>query len=323
MKINKKINRRSFLKGGLATTAAAAVLKNKDSQAAGSFEGYPDGMGVLVDLTRCVGCRSCEAACNKEQNLPEPAKPFNDLSVYDELHHGQKRRTDETAYTIVNRYDVPELDHPLFKKFQCNHCNEPACLTSCFVNAYTKTPEGAVIYNSKVCVGCRTCMIACPFYVPTFKYSKAFTPKIMKCIFCYDTRLKDGKAPACVEACPQEALTFGRRTDCIEMGRQRIRQTPGKYVDHIYGEHEVGGTAWMYLSNVPFDKVGLDTHVPNEPILNSVKEFLAIVPMVLTIWPGLFIGFHLLATRKDKMMEMKKEKELPKQKENDEKEEQV
>ncbi|HID02112.1 MAG TPA: twin-arginine translocation signal domain-containing protein, partial [Desulfobacterales bacterium] len=76
MKINKKINRRSFLKGGLATTAAAAVLKNKDSQAAGSFEGYPDGMGVLVDLTRCVGCRSCEAACNKEQNLPEPAKPF-------------------------------------------------------------------------------------------------------------------------------------------------------------------------------------------------------------------------------------------------------
>ena len=323
MKINKKINRRSFLKGGLATTAAAAVLKNKDSQAAGSFEGYPDGMGVLVDLTRCVGCRSCEAACNKEQNLPEPAKPFNDLSVYDELHHGQKRRTDETAYTIVNRYDVPELDHPLFKKFQCNHCNEPACLTSCFVNAYTKTPEGAVIYNSKVCVGCRTCMIACPFYVPTFKYSKAFTPKIMKCIFCYDTRLKDGKAPACVEACPQEALTFGRRTDCIDMGRQRIRQTPGKYVDHIYGEHEVGGTAWMYLSSVPFDKVGLDTHVPNEPILNSVKEFLAIVPMVLTIWPGLFIGFHLLATRKDKMMEMKKEKELPKQKENDEKEEQV
>ncbi|HID70668.1 MAG TPA: 4Fe-4S dicluster domain-containing protein [Desulfobacterales bacterium] len=310
------LNRRNFLKGGLAATASAAVLKNKKTEAH-SFEGYPDGMGVLVDLTRCVGCRSCEAACNKEQGLPEPAKPFDDFSVFDEMHHGQKRRTDETAYTIVNRYDVPEIDHPLFRKIQCNHCEEPACLTSCFVNAYTKTPEGAVIYNPKVCVGCRTCMIACPFYIPTFKYSSAFKPRIMKCIFCYDTRLKDGKPPACVEACPQEALTFGKRTDVLKMGKQRIQQKAGKYVDHIYGEHEVGGTAWMYISDVPFDKVGFDTHVPKEPILNSVKEFLGIVPMVLTIWPGLFVGFHLLATRKDKVKEMK---EAEDRNNNDEKE---
>ncbi len=307
MKFMEKLSRRRFLKSGLAATAAATVIKNTDSKASGNFEGYPDGMGVLVDLTRCVGCRSCEAACNKEQGLPEPEKPFNDFSVFDELHHGQKRRTDETAYTVVNRFDMPDFDHPIFKKFQCNHCNEPACLTSCFVNAYTKTPEGAVIYNADVCVGCRTCMIACPFYVPTFKYSSAFSPRIMKCIFCYDTRLKLGKAPACVEVCPQEALSFGKRSDCISMGRQRIRQNPGKYVDHIYGEHEVGGTSWMYISSVDFDKVGMDTTLPKEPILNSVKDFLAIVPMVLTIWPALFTGFHLLATLKDKVMEMEME----------------
>ncbi len=305
--MKKTVSRRNFLKGGLAGTAAVAVIQNKEAHAAQSFEGYPEGMGVLVDLTRCIGCRSCEAACNKEQELPEPAKPFDDYSVFDEIKHGQKRRTDETAYTVVNRYDVPNLDHPLFRKIQCNHCQEPACLTSCFVNAYTKTPEGAVIYNSKVCVGCRTCMIACPFYIPTFKYSSAFDPRIMKCVFCYDTRLKDGKPPACVEACPQEALTFGRRNDLINMGRQRIRETPGKYVEHIYGEKEVGGTAWMYISSVPFDQVGFDTHVPKEPILNSVKDFLAIVPMVLTIWPGLFVGFHLLATRKEKIKEQEKE----------------
>ena len=299
--MKKRVSRRNFIKGGLAGTAAIAVMKDKEMQAAQTFEGYPKGMGVLVDLTRCVGCRSCEAACNKEQGLPQPAKPFDDYSVFHELKHGQKRRTDESAYTVVNQYDIPELDHPLFRKVQCNHCQEPACLTSCFVNAYTKTPEGAVIYNPKVCVGCRTCMIACPFYIPTFKYSSAFNPRIMKCIFCYDTRLKDGKPPACVEACPQEALTFGRRNDLIDMGRQRIRETPGKYVEHIYGEKEVGGTAWMYLSSVSFDKVGFDVHVPKEPILNSVKDFLAIVPMVLTIWPGLFAGFHLLATRKEKI----------------------
>ena len=302
--MNKQLSRRGFIKGGLAGTVAVTVLKNKETQASGSFEGYPDSMGVIVDLTRCVGCRSCEAACNKEQGLPEPEKPFDDFSVFDHMHHGQKRRTDESRYTVVNRYEVSGLDHPLFRKKQCFHCNEPACLTSCFVNAYTKTPEGAVIYNSKVCVGCRTCMIACPFYIPTFKYSSAFKPRIMKCIFCYDTRLKEGKAPACVEACPQEALTFGKRSDMLEVAKQRIRMEPGKYVDHVYGEHEAGGTSWMYISPAPFDQVGLSTHVPKEPVLNYVKGFLAIVPMVLTIWPALFAGFYLLATKKDRIKQL-------------------
>ncbi|MDY0389634.1 4Fe-4S dicluster domain-containing protein [Desulfobulbus oligotrophicus] len=303
--MKKLINRRRFLQGSLVASAAATFPLAKNTAAA-TFEGYPDSMGVLVDLSRCVGCRSCEAACNKEQNLPAPEKPFNDFSVFDELSHGQKRRTDETRYTVVNRHDIPGLNHPLFRKIQCNHCLEPACLTSCFVNAYTKTPEGAVIYDASVCVGCRTCMIACPFNIPAFRYSSAFDPKIMKCIFCHDTRLVKGLPPACVEACPQEVMTFGRRTDILEMGRQRIRENPAAYVDHIYGEHEAGGTAWMYLSPVPFEQVEFNTAVPKEPILNYVKDFLSIVPMVLTIWPALFTGIHLLATKKEKMEQQKK-----------------
>ena len=303
--MKKLINRRGFLQGSLAASAAATISLEKTTEAA-TFEGYPDSMGVLVDLSRCVGCRSCEAACNKEQNLPAPEKPFNDFSVFDEMHHGQMRRTDETRYTIVNRYEIPGREHPLFRKIQCNHCQEPACLTSCFVNAYTKTPEGAVIYNVDVCVGCRTCMVACPFYIPAFRYSSAFHPRIMKCVFCHETRLTKGLPPACVEACPQEALTFGRRTDLVAVGKQRIRENPGAYVDHIYGEHEAGGTAWMYISPAPFEQVGFDTSVPKEPILNYVKDFLSIVPMVLTVWPALFAGFHLLATRKDKMEQQKK-----------------
>ncbi|NTV15742.1 MAG: 4Fe-4S dicluster domain-containing protein [Desulfobulbaceae bacterium] len=297
----KDLNRRSFLKGGLATGLAAAATANPRSAAAsGSFGGYPNSMGVLVDFTRCVGCRSCEAACNKEQGLPAPDKPFDDLSVFEERENGQQRRTSEKAYTVVNRYDKTDRKSgPVFRKFQCNHCNEPACLTSCFVNAYTKTPEGAVVYNPKVCVGCRTCMIACPFYVPAYSYSSVTNPVIKKCIMCYDTRLKFGRPPACVEACPQEVMTFGHRADLINLGHERMRNNPGKYVDHIYGEKEVGGTAWMYMSDVPFEQLGFNTTLGNEPIISYVKEFLTIVPMVLTIWPALFTGFHLLANRKN------------------------
>jgi formate dehydrogenase iron-sulfur subunit len=300
--MNQLLNRRGFLRSTLAAGAVASATFAKPS-AASTFEGYPDALGVLVDLTRCIGCRSCEAACNVEQNLPQPEKPFNDFSVFDELHHGQQRRTDETRYTVVNRYEIPGQEHPLFRKIQCNHCQEPACLTSCFVNAYTKTPEGAVIYNADVCVGCRTCMVACPFNIPAFRYSSAFQPKVMKCIFCHDTRLVKGKPPACVEACPQEVMVFGRRTDLLQIGRQRIREHSTTYVDHIYGENEAGGTAWMYLSPAPFEQAGFDTTVPKEPILNYVKDFLSIVPMVLTIWPALFAGFYLLARRKDTLQQ--------------------
>ena len=293
------ISRRRFLAASIAGCAATTLCGTQKALAAGSFTGYPEGMGVLVDLTRCIGCRSCEAACNKEQNLPAPAKPFDDLSVFDETFHGgtQKRRPDENAYTVVNRYDR-EGGKPIYRKVQCNHCNEPACLSSCFVNAYTKTQEGAVVYNEKVCVGCRNCMIACPFNIPGYSYSSAFDPVVKKCIFCHETRLKEGRPPACVEICPQQALTFGKRADLIKIAYQRIHNEPGRYVDHLYGEKELGGTSWMYLSSVAFAEVGFDTSVANEPILSNVKDFLSTVPMVLAIWPALFTGFHLLAKSK-------------------------
>jgi Fe-S-cluster-containing dehydrogenase component len=287
------IERRDFLKGCLAcgVTAASIGVASNDALAAGSFEGYPDAMGVLVDLTRCIGCRSCEAACNDEQKLPEPDLRFDDTSVFEE-----KRRTTDKAYTIVNKYQVADKE-TLFRKIQCNHCTEPACLSSCFVNAYTKTKEGAVIYKASVCVGCRNCMIACPFNIPAYSYSSPLKPLVKKCIFCYDTRLKEGRPPACVEICPQQVMTFGRRTDLIKLGHDRIQANPAKYVDKLYGEKAVGGTSWMYLSSVDFDKVGMDAHIQNEPIIANVKDFLGFVPMVLAIWPALFTGIHLLATK--------------------------
>ena len=288
------LNRRTVLKGLLGSALSLFTLHPGKRAAAHDFTGYESNLGVLVDLSRCVGCRSCEAACNKEQGLPPPQLPFSDMGVYEAQENPHGRRTDQTRYTVVNRYDSPDWDHPLFKKTQCNHCLEPACLTACCVNAYTKTPEGAVIYNPDVCVGCRTCMIACPFSMPAFRYDSAFEPRIMKCVFCYDTRLSKNQAPACVEACPMEALTFGNRKTLLRSARKRIREHPERYQNYIYGESEAGGTSWLYLSPVPFAEAGFDMEVPKQPILNFVKDFLAVVPMVLTIWPGLFAGMYLL-----------------------------
>ena len=286
------MKRRNFLKACIIGGATISLGKTNKGWAAGSFEGYPEAMGVLVDTTRCIGCRSCEAACNKEQKLPEPETNFQDKRVFEE-----ERRPDAKAYTVVNEFEKKEPGGPVYRKVQCNHCNEPACLTSCFVNAYTKTKEGAVIYNSKVCVGCRNCMIACPFNVPGYDYESVTNPIVKKCILCYDTRLKVGRPPACVDICPQEALTFGHRADLIKMAHERIRATPDRYYDHVYGEKEVGGTSWLYLARTDFEKVGFDTTLNNEPIISNVKEFLGMVPMVLSIWPALFSGIHLLSKK--------------------------
>jgi hypothetical protein len=92
-----------------------------------------------------------------------------------------------------------------------------------------------------------------------------------------------------------EALTFGYRDELLRIARKRIRDVPRRYQTEIYGEFEAGGTSWLYLSPVPFEQAGFDTRVPRQPILNFVKDFLAVVPMVLTIWPGLFAGIYLLA----------------------------
>lgn len=301
--MGKALSRRTILKRGLATLAAALTIQPEREISAHEFKGYESNRGVLVDLTRCVGCRSCEVACSREHDLKAPDRVPEDYDLFDPPQDHELRRPDHQAYTVVNRYDTELSDHPLFRKIQCNHCLEPACLTACFVNAYTKTPEGAVTYNADVCVGCRTCMVACPFSIPAFKYDSAFSPRIMKCTFCFESRLSKNRPPACVEACPMEALTFGYRHDLLRIGRKRIREYPSVYQKHIYGEFEAGGTSWLYLSPVPFDHAGFDLHVPRQPILNYVKDFLAVVPMVLTIWPGLFAGIYLLAKPADQSQE--------------------
>lgn len=279
--------RRTFL--GLLGASAAGLATGKPAAAAANthFAGYPDAKGVLFDGTRCIGCRKCEAGCNEVNELQAPEKPFDDLTVLDE-----KRRTTQDAYTVVNKYEV-EGGKAVFRKMQCNHCMEPACASACFVSAFKKEPSGAVSYNESVCVGCRYCMVACPFYVPSYSYDDPITPKVIKCTMC-DPLIKAGKRtmPGCVEACPKEALVYGKRDDLLKIARARIAKNPDRYVDHIYGETEMGGTNWLYLSGVPFEEVGLNMHLGTTPAPKFTKGALGAVAMVVGIWPVLLGGIY-------------------------------
>ncbi len=295
------ITRRKFL-GWIGSAGVAATVGAKAHAATTQeFKGHPGASGVLFDTTLCIGCRKCEEACNRVNELPEPARPFSDLTVLE-----NKRRTTAKTYTVVNRYDGDGFGKgPVYRKIQCNHCLEPACASACFVRAFTKTPTGAVTYDPSVCVGCRYCMIACPFEIPAYEYGEAFTPRIMKCTLCYP-RLIQGKLPGCVEACPKESLTFGRREDLLKIARERIRKYPDRYVDHIYGEREMGGTSWLHLSGVPFSAIGMREDLGVVPAPELTAGALGAVPMVVGLWPVLLTGVYAISKRKEKIASQEK-----------------
>lgn len=295
------ISRRKFLgwisAAGLSTTIGSSVKAATSKH----FEGYPESLGVLHDVVRCVGCRSCEEACNEVNELPPPESLFKDLSV---LEH--KRRTTSKAYTVVNKYDNAGSAKKLFfRKMQCNHCLEPACASACFVKALKKTNTGAVTYDASVCVGCRYCMIACPFEIPSYEYDNAFVPEVKKCTMCY-SRIIKGLLPGCVESCPKEALTFGKRKDLIKIARDRISKFPKQYVDHIYGEHEMGGTSWLYLSGVPFKEIGMREDLGVKPAPELTAGALGAVPIVVGLWPVLLTGIYAISKRKEKIADSEK-----------------
>jgi formate dehydrogenase iron-sulfur subunit len=247
------LDRRDFLKLS-GTVAVTSLLGGKRRAHAGKTD--VDGYGCLVDTTLCVGCRKCEQACNQRQGLAKPKESFEELTVLE-----NERRPDETSYTVVNKYYPKHIGsltwrhRPTYVKFQCMHCNDPSCVSACIVGALSKEAMGPVIYNAKKCIGCRYCMVACPFQIPAYEYFNALTPQVRKCTFCFN-EIKDGGLPACAQMCPREVMIFGKKSDLLHLARWKMKNNPGKYVDHIYGEKEVGGTSWMYLAAEPFDTIG-------------------------------------------------------------------
>jgi formate dehydrogenase iron-sulfur subunit len=285
------LTRREFL-GTIGAAGAASLVTDTRTSANEDVE----FSGVLVDTTRCIGCRKCEQACAATNGNPVP--DIDDKSVFK-----SPRSTSTKAWTVVNRYNTEK--GVVFVKRQCMHCNQPACASACLVKAMLKQENGPIIWRESKCMGCRYCMISCPFDIPKFEYESP-VPKIQKCNFCY-TRLSDGKKPACVEACPMEALSFGTRRSLIKSAETRINSNPDRYHDHIYGEMEAGGTGWIYLSSVSFDQIGFKTDIAQIPYPEYTKGFLYSVPFIFVLLPTFLLGISHLTKRKNGIAHDQKE----------------
>ena len=235
-----KTDRRSLLKG----IAAAAAVSATPALARERKSARPDAVGLLYDATKCIGCKSCVVACKEEAGLPADTRSNKLYDAPDGLN--------EYTKNVIQLYKG-QGEYSYVKK-QCMHCIDPACVGACMLGALKKDDFGVVSYNVDTCIGCRYCEVACPFNVPKFEWSKS-TPKIVKCELCKE-RLAKGKQPACTEVCPAKAVIFGKRDELLKEAHDRIDKNPGQYFPKVYGEHDLGGTQVLYLSHVPFEKLG-------------------------------------------------------------------
>lgn len=203
--------------------------------------------GFLIDLSLCIDCRSCMVACSVENEVP-----------MDSTRIWIKETGVTGTYPDLNRFTGP---------YHCMHCIDPSCVSACTVSALTRTEDGVVTYDQDLCIGCRYCMYACPFGVPNYEWDRQL-PLVVKCDMCYE-RLQGGEQPACAATCPTGAIKFGKYEDMLAKAHQLINDNPGKYISHVYGEEENGGTATLYISPVPFEELGFPIAGTTSPAFSN------------------------------------------------------
>jgi formate dehydrogenase iron-sulfur subunit len=235
--------------------------------------------GLLIDVTRCLGCRLCMEACSEAHGIIESDLEAEVLSA-----------SNLTVIQEVGDLSVRRL---------CMHCLEPSCASACPVSALSKREDGPVVYDASRCLGCRYCMVACPFSVPRYQWSKA-VPAVAKCDLCA-SRLDQGELPACVEACPAEAVVFGARDELLAEAHRRIAESPADYYPEVYGESEAGGTSVLILSPVPFAEIGLRTDLANEPLPNLTAAALHRVPGIASVGGAALWAIWWITNRRDEV----------------------
>jgi formate dehydrogenase iron-sulfur subunit len=236
---------------------------------------------LLYDATLCIGCKQCEQACAEHNKLP-----------YDEHVAAEEQQS-------AHKYTVVLTKQEKFMRRLCMNCEDPACASVCPVGALRKTAEGPVIYEEDRCMGCRYCMVACPFGVPKYEWNKVL-PRVRKCTMCAD-RVLAGKQTACAEVCPTGATKFGERDELIAEAQQRLRDNPENYVNHIYGLHEVGGTSVLLLSSVPFEEFGYRPDLTRDPLPILTYRVLSRIPDFVPLGGILLGGIWWITHRREEV----------------------
>jgi formate dehydrogenase iron-sulfur subunit len=247
---------------------------------------------ILTDTTLCTGCETCVSACRQTYGLGR------------DRAWRWKSRIDDLSATRFCTIERRPGSH--FVRKQCRHCNEPACASACIVGALQKKPEGPVIYDEKRCMGCRYCMMACPYGIPRYSWENN-VPLVRKCILCYD-RVKAGGQPACTEACPYKATIFGTRADMLAEAERRFAEKPGKYFakpgksrPEIWGEHEIGGTSVLYISDIDLSFLGWRPNLGDQPLPTLTWAALSKVPPLVVGVAGAMSAVYWIVGRRMKL----------------------
>ncbi|HQU71845.1 MAG TPA: 4Fe-4S dicluster domain-containing protein [Calditrichia bacterium] len=241
--------------------------------------------GFLIDTTRCIGCEACVEACREIHGHPE----------------GDVATLSAHAFTALNTHEID--DEEIFTRRMCMHCNDPSCASVCPVGAFTKTKLGPVTYDPDKCIGCRYCMVACPFEVPKYQWNKK-QPLVQKCDMCFE-RISRGQLPACAEACEEGATVFGERSDLIKEARRRIEADPDTYHPYIYGLNEAGGTSVLFLSAVPIEQLDFKKEQFQQAFPHLTWNVLKEIPNVAS-FSGLFMyGLWWVINRRMELQKIK------------------
>lgn len=252
----------------------------------------------LIDLTKCTGCRGCQVACKQWNQLEAEKTEFFSGEGYE-----NPPAMSEYTFTRIKFRDYQKNGENefAFYKEMCMHCDDPACASVCPVGAFEKTPEGPVIYKADRCIGCRFCMVACPFGIPKYEWSKGL-PLVRKCTGCY-SRIKEGLQPACVTACPT-AMKYGPQDEMIKIAKERLSNHPDKYISKIYGLDEAGGTSVLYLTNLPFDELGFKD-VTQRALPDYTWQALRFVPASFLAVGGTLSAISWITNRRERLMKEK------------------
>lgn len=246
---------------------------------------------ILIDVTKCTGCEKCVEACVADNQL-KPVLPVPYL---------KKDGISENRFT-----SIVQLNSKRFAKKACLHCIDAGCVDACIAGALQKTEIGPVIYDPGKCIGCRYCMLACPVGIPRYEWDKTI-PYVRKCDMCYD-RILEGKKPACVEACPNGVLSYGTRLELLSVAREKIKKNPDKYLNHIYGEHEFGGTSVIYITDTRLDKLGFAAIMSDLSISEITWPLISKTPLLGLSVAALLTGTHFIINRRIKLQRENKSK---------------